>query len=162
MNKKIYAINSKISPSLCFYLIANQQDFNIVKIIPNMYYDNIIIDVYEEELVALQKLLLIQPIGTNVINEISSVLNNNVECPLCKRYSYKPISITVTYEKDDPMYLEQVDACVDCCRNLDKRDIRNILESSIPTDDFYHSIEDKINFICKLYDTRKYKLNFKE
>ena len=76
--------------------------------------------------------------------------------------SHRSIFQGDSYEKDDPMYLEQVDACVDCCRNLDKRDIRNILESSIPTDDFYHSLEDSLNFICKLYDTRKYKLNFKE
>lgn len=70
MRKKIYAINSKISPSLCFYLIANQKDFNIVKIIPNISYDNITIDVYEEELLALQQLLLIQPISEQLPSQI--------------------------------------------------------------------------------------------
>lgn len=160
MHKKIYSIKSTISPHLCFYLLANQQDFNIVKIIPNMYYDSIIIDVYEEELLALQKLLLIQPIGKNIINDISNVLTTNIECPLCKRYSYTSIRTTITYEQDDTMYLEEVDACVDCCGNLDKRSIRTILDSSNPTDEFYHALEDKINFLYKLYDTRKYKLTF--
>ena len=49
MIKKIYAINSKTSPSLCFYLIANQKDFNIIQILSNISYDSIVIDVYEDE-----------------------------------------------------------------------------------------------------------------
>lgn len=162
MRKKIYAINSKISPSLCFYLIANQKDFNIVKIIPNISYDNITIDVYEEELLALQKLLLIQPINKNVINELSNVLNNNIECPLCKRHSYKPISLTAIPEEDDPMYLMEVDACTDCCVLLNRDQIRSTLKSSTPTDEFYRSLESSLNFVLKLYDTRKYKLDFKK
>lgn len=162
MNKKIYAINSKTSPSLCFYLIANQQDFNILQILSNIRYDSIIIDVYEKELLALQKLLLIQPINKKVINELSNVLNNNVECPLCKRYSYKPISLTAMPEKDDPMYLMEVDACTDCCFNLDRDQIRSTLKSSTPTEEFYKSIKEKSNGVLKLYDTRKYKLNFEE
>ena len=162
MRKKIYAINSKTSPSLCFYLIANQQDFNILQILPNIYYNSIIIDVYENELLALQKLLLIQPINKNVINELSNILNNNVECLLCKRYSYKPISLTAIPEEDDPMYLLEVDACTDCCLNLNRDQIRSTLKSSTPTDEFYKSIKDNSNGVLKLYDTRKYKLNFQE
>lgn len=166
--KKLYSISSKRFQLLTNYLLVNQNEFPIERIIPKYSFDEIILDVYEDTLAKIKELVL--PLhmendilkgmiskkypGNLLLKELTEVLESTAQCPVCKRISSKPLVSAYIKEKDDPMYLEEIFVC-DICKTLSSSGIHKIIDATNSKDEFYKCLEEEKGLLFKLYEKNK-------
>lgn len=166
MKNTIYAVESNKYTLLFNYLFANQDIFIVERVIPETSdYTSLVIDISEDNLIKAKNLLsknlpsadlfngklLKEYPGFKILNEINHLIENSQICPCCGRKTSKPFTKKFIYDKEDPMYFNEISLC-NCCKQLSVKAIHEMIDNpkdSIKLHYDYSILERKL--LIKLY-----------